>query len=304
VIRIAYFGLPLAALLLSSDGFEPALAALSPIAAPGNRRLRRRLGDRVIDAQSVTRDELDVAVDARLESLDVDLLVSWYWTRRIPARWLARARLGAIGAHPSLLPRHRGPDPFFWAIDSGDAVTGVSVHFLTELYDEGAVVCAESLEIGDRNAWELARALDRPSLRLIRSAVREFASGATPRAIPQDDALATWAPAPTGELLRADFRSGSERVLRRVRALAPDPGLGLEIFGIRFTVLRAEPTTDFPLALEPGEAAVGESGVAVRTSDGAVRITRARIEDSDEVEPEIVDARALSALLSRKRQPD
>src|SRR6187551_1274266 len=38
-LKIAYFGLPLGALLLTSDGHRLALTVLSPVEAPGRRRL-------------------------------------------------------------------------------------------------------------------------------------------------------------------------------------------------------------------------------------------------------------------------
>lgn len=217
-------------------------------------------------------------------------------------RWLESARLGGIGAHPSLLPRHRGPDPFFWAIDAGDTVTGVSIHRLTERYDEGAVIRSEPVDIAGRNAWQLARALDRPSLRLLRSVVRDFASGAMPPSAEQDESLATWAPAPTGELLHVDFRASTERVLRRIRALAPVPGVGLAIFGLRFTVSHAEAAAEYPRALEPGEAALDDGGVIIRTGDGAVRITRAWIDTADSDETASVDARALAVAVGRAKE--
>jgi methionyl-tRNA formyltransferase len=301
VIRIAYFGLPIAALLLSSDGYEPALAVLAPVDAPGARRLRRRLGDRVIDARGTTRGDLERMVGERLQSTEIDLFVSWYWTRRFTPDWLSLPRLGAIGAHPSILPRHRGPDPFFWAIDSGDVVTGVSIHYLTERYDEGAVLCAETLPVGDRNAWQLARALDGPSLRLLRRTVRQLALGEAPVPAPQDESRATWAPVPVGDLLRADFRQSTGRVLRRVRALAPVPGLALEIHGVRVTVTEAEAAREFPTALEPGEAATTDAGVVLRTADGAVLVTRATIDIDGVEEPGSVDARGLADAIRNAR---
>jgi methionyl-tRNA formyltransferase len=44
-VRIAYFGLPLAALLLLEDGFEIEIAVLSRTDAPGRRRLAKKLGN-------------------------------------------------------------------------------------------------------------------------------------------------------------------------------------------------------------------------------------------------------------------
>jgi methionyl-tRNA formyltransferase len=295
---VAYFGLPLGALLLARDGVELSLAVLSPVEAPGRRRLFGLLGSRALDARAFeTPDALEAAVDRRLETSSPDLIVSWYFTRRLPARWLALPPLGAIGAHPSLLPRHRGPNPFFAAIDQGDAVTGVSVHRLVERYDEGAVLLREQLRVGERNSWQLARALDRPSLALLRQVVQRLSSGEPLVEQAQDESLASWAPEPEGDLLRVDWRWSTERVLRRIRALSPVPGLALEIRGVALFVTEASHTEDFPAALLPGEAAVGPAAVVVRTADGAVAIHRATLADDMSEEAPTLDGAELARVL-------
>jgi len=297
VIRIVYFGLPLGALLLAEDGTPPSIVVLSPAEAPGRRRLARRLDVPILDARGSSAEALSASIDAALSLAAPDLVVSWYFTRRIEERWLRRARLGGVGAHPSLLPRHRGPNPFFAAIDSGDRVTGVTVHRLTAAYDEGDVLAVEELPIGDRDAWQLARALDRPSLRLLRRVVRDIAHGAEPSGTPQDDAKATWAPEPTGEALRADFRWSTERVLRRIRALSPVPGLALSIRGVDLFVTRAEAVADFPVALHAGEAFVGER-VVIRTVDGAIAVTRAVVTDDATGDTELLRGDQLASRLA------
>jgi methionyl-tRNA formyltransferase len=277
MLKIVFFGLPLAGWLLAEDAHDVRLAVLSPVGqSPGRRRLGRRLGRSQVIAECTPARE--VLVDERLASERFDLLVSWFWTRRLPERWLAVPRLGAIGAHPSLLPRHRGPDPYFWAIDSGDVQTGVTVHELTAGYDEGAVLAQAVLPIGELNAWQLARALDRPSLRLLRQVVADFARGARPKGAAQNDALSSAAPCPTADLLRVDWSWPTERVLRRIRALTPEPGLALDIAGVKIFVVQARASAIWPQALLPGEAAaLSEPDVAVviRTGDGAVAIERA-----------------------------
>jgi methionyl-tRNA formyltransferase len=234
-------------------------------------------------------------------------LVSWFWTRRLPERWLARAMHGGIGAHPSLLPRHRGPNPYFWTIDCGDDETGACVHQLTAEYDEGDVLLRERLAVGERNAWQLARALDRPALRLLRQATRSRAAGESWRPEAQDPALATSAPEPSGELLRADFRWPATRVLRRLRALAPVPGLALDLRGLCFFATRARPCDDFPRALVPGEAAVVGSGtLVIRCADRAIAIERAVLGTGVEqpfLEGTELDERTLGRLVSQVPAP-
>jgi methionyl-tRNA formyltransferase len=280
--RVGFLGLPLAALALEADGHEVGFAALSPVPAPGRRRLAARIGaGRILDAGEAPAERLAEQIGARLAAGPPELLVSWFWTRRIPAGWLAFPRDGAINAHPSLLPRHRGPDPYFWAIDAGDLATGVTIHRISAELDAGEIIAQRAMPVGERDAWQLARALDRPALALLRQVVGAFRRGAVPPGVPQDERAASWAPRPSGELLGVDWRWPTERILRRIRALSPDPGLALAIGGVPVFVTRAAPTAaparSFVAALEPGEAAAIDGAAVVRTGDAAVVLQRATV---------------------------
>lgn len=275
-LKIAFFGLPLAALLLHHDGHDVALASLCRSDSIGVRRAKRELPGRVLVKPDATRP----AFIERVRALAPDLVVSWFWTKRLPVEILRAAPLGAIGAHPSLLPRHRGPDPTYWAIESGDAVTGVTVHELEDEYDTGRILLVEQLPIDPSwNAWQLARALDRPSLRALRATVSAFARGEPPAPIPQDEARATYAPAPDDEACAITWDQPTERVLRHIRALAPAPGAWTEIAGTLVTVIAARAAPSYPAILEPGEAVWDRDRALVRTADGAVEIVAVEIDD-------------------------
>lgn len=286
-LKIAYFGLPLGALLLAADHHELGPCVLSPIPAPGARRLRNLVPE-LLDARQLG-PALEHRVAQGLQARTPDLLVSWFWTRRLPEAWLHCARLGAIGVHPSLLPRHRGPNPYFWAIDAGDSSTGVSVHLLERDYDTGDVLESEAILVGDLNAWQLARALDRPSLRALRRVVAAYARGEPPRGQPQQEALATPAPEPSGDLLRVSFDWPSSRVLRRIRALSPVPGLALSLGGRDFFVVAAKLAPHALEALLPGEAQIKDNRLMLRTRDGAISVERVVLADStDESTPRVL----------------
>ncbi len=284
-MKIAYFGLPLGALLLARDGHRLGPVILSPIDAPGRRRLLR-LVPGLLDANA-SRGEPTADFEARVsEALareQPELLVSWFWTRKLPPGWLGLPGRGAIGVHPSLLPRHRGPNPYFWSIDAGDELAGVTVHRLNADYDAGQMLGARSIPLGARDAWQLARALDRPSLALLRETVARFARGAAIAETPQDERLASWAPEPTGDALKVDFGWATERVLRRIRALSPTPGVALEVEGVPLFVTRAERAGDYIAALLPGEAHISDA-LTLRTADGAIKVTRACFPESDGIE--------------------
>jgi methionyl-tRNA formyltransferase len=292
-VRIAFVGLPLAALLLAGDGHTIAWAGVCRKGALGTRRLVRRIGAKnvaIVPDLATSREAIAAA--------EPELIVSWFWTKKVPAAVRKLARYGAIGVHPSLLPRHRGPDPTFWAIDCGDAETGVTAHVLEDDYDTGAMLGKRVLRIDPSwNAWTLAKRLDRPSLALLRDVVNAYSRGEPPKHEVQDDSRATPAPAPTEDELELRWSQPAENVVRRIRAAAPWPGAFTAIGDEVLTITRAKVTSDVPNALAPGEAFVRKDGiVVVRASDVGVELHGARLdEDEDETD---LDAAAIADLLA------
>ncbi len=290
-VRIAYFGLPLGALLLDQDGHDLVTVALSRTDAVGLRRAQRRFAGRLWEKPRIVAKEWAT----RLREARAELLVSWFWTNRLPMALVEACPLGGFGVHPSLLPRHRGPDPYFWAIESGDEVTGVTAHRIAADYDTGAMLAQRELRIDPRwDAWRLARALDRPSLALLREVAARFASGDPPADQPQREQDATLAPAPDDDWASLDLHQPTERLLRRVRALGPTPGAYFALGDDNVVVLAAEVAPRFPRALEPGEAAVVDGHAVLRTGDGAMRLLRGQRE-GDETE---LGASELAALVA------
>lgn len=269
-VRIAFFGLPLAACLLHADGHEIAVAALSreDETALGKRRLRRLIGDQRV----VVKPRLDARLLKRIEG--ADLLVSWFWTNKIPPAFVSSTRLGGFGVHPSLLPRHRGPDPTTWAILSGDTETGVTAHRIAAEYDTGAILAQRAIAIDPSwNAWELAKALDRPSLQLLREVCAAFARGAPPPDRQQNEALATDAPFLSDDQSSLVWDAPTVEVMRTIRALTPSPGVFTSIGDRDVSILRARPVSDVPGVLEaPGEAAMIGGRALVKTRDGAIEL--------------------------------
>ncbi len=294
-MRVAFFGLPLAALLLARDGHSIVYAGACR-AAPGFRRLRSRVA---AGRTTLRPDVTDPGVVDAVRAASPELIVSWFWTTKLPEPILGIAP--GIGVHPSLLPRHRGPDPYFWAIDCGDETTGVTAHELDVAYDTGAVLARRPMRLDPAwDAWHLARALDRPSLALLREVVRAYADGKAPLAIPQDEHAATAAPEPSDDDLAIRWSWSAPRIERRVRAAAPWPGAWTEIGNRIVTLLSVRATEDFPRALAPAEAAVRKDGVAVvRAGVGALELLAGR-RDEDEAPLSRED---LAELVQASRRP-
>ncbi len=280
-LRIAYFGLPLGALALAAHGFTPSVVCLGHTDALGARRVRHRLSARAL---LLGRPDLaDPTIVRALASTRPDVILSWFWPRRIPGSVLALAPRGAFGAHPSLLPRWRGPDPYFWAIHAGDAQTGVSLHRLAPEYDTGAVIARTLVPIAaNDDAWTLAKKLDRPGLALLLTCAERLAAGDALEGEPQDAAAATHAPAPEAQELAIDWHRPVAAILRLIRAAGPEPGATAELGGHEVEIVRARAFAGpLPRALAPADAVLGLDGVVVTAGDGGVVLDQVRTEQGE-----------------------
>jgi methionyl-tRNA formyltransferase len=143
---------------------------------------------------AVLDDPMNVPASAIAEG--TDLIVAAHSHARVSSEALARSRLGGIGFHPSLLPRHRGIAAVEWTIREGDPIAGGSIYHLAERMDAGAIAAQDWCFVrkGEtaRELWE--RALAPMGLDLLTRVVREAAASGKLPATPQDEQFATRAP--------------------------------------------------------------------------------------------------------------
>lgn len=144
---------------------------------PGRRGAFRRLGPPCM----VVRDVNGADVRAALSAARPDLIVTLHFDQILSAETVALAPLGGINLHPSLLPRHRGPIPAFWALAEGGA--GVSVHRLVPKIDAGEVLAQRAVDLpAGISALEAARRLHLAGLPLLDQALARVAAGTPPGA--------------------------------------------------------------------------------------------------------------------------
>jgi methionyl-tRNA formyltransferase len=125
-----------------------------------------------------------------------DLVVAAHTHARVTEGALAHARLGGVGYHPSLLPRHRGIAAVEWTILSGDPVAGGSVYHLADGWDAGPIAaqdwCFVARDDTARTLWE--RELAPMGLRLLTEVVRHARDQGVLPAKTQNPVYATRAP--------------------------------------------------------------------------------------------------------------
>jgi len=158
--------------------------------------------DRLAAAAKAAAIEVVVQADPRFVTAaeiapDSDLIVTAHSHARITREALAAARLGGIGYHPSLLPRHRGIAAVEWTIKEGDPIAGGTIYHLADRMDAGAIAAQEWVFVkkGEtaRELWE--RALAPLGQKLLGEVIDYAKIHKTLPARPQDEQFATLAPA-------------------------------------------------------------------------------------------------------------
>ncbi len=148
----------------------------------------------------------DPTITSALQSLEPDLICIATFPWLLRSAILDVARHGAINIHPSLLPRHRGPNPYFWTYYHGDTESGVTVHLATARADAGPILRQESFPVPrGLGVAQLHTRCAGLGATLLQHTLREF-EGAVDAATAQDESLATPAPRVKPEVPMVDYQ--------------------------------------------------------------------------------------------------
>jgi methionyl-tRNA formyltransferase len=168
-----------------------------------------------------------------------DALVWAAYGNLVPRRLIDGVDGRAVNVHASLLPHWRGASPIAHAILAGDRETGVTLMQGTASLDRGPIIASATTSIDpDETAGALAERLARLGGALLERELPAYLADRT-RPLPQDESRATWAPKLTTQDGELRFAEPAEALVRRVRAMEPEPGAWTTFGGQRLGVLRA-----------------------------------------------------------------
>jgi phosphoribosylglycinamide formyltransferase-1 len=93
----------------------------------------------------------DVVVKV-LKALEPDLIVLAGFLLKVPANLIAHFPKKIINIHPALLPKYGGKGMYGShvheaVVQNSDTETGITVHYVNENYDEGAIIFQKSISL-------------------------------------------------------------------------------------------------------------------------------------------------------------
>ena len=168
-----------------------------------------------IHASSVNSKEFKKA----LLKLNPDIILVGSWGERISKEIYDLPKIASINAHPSLLPKYRGPNPYFWVIKNQEKTTGVSFHLIDDDYDTGAILAQEEIKIYPRDT---GKTLKERTVLTARGVVCELLKDLNEDIIiplTQTDDKSTYYSHPCD--LELDFTKSAEENFATIRAIYP-----------------------------------------------------------------------------------
>ena len=85
----------------------------------------------------------------KIHSYLPDIIIVSCYPRLLPSSLISIAKEGCFNIHPSMLPLFRGPVPLFWQFREGVDNFGVTLHRMTNKFDDGNIVSQKTVKIED-----------------------------------------------------------------------------------------------------------------------------------------------------------
>lgn len=124
------------------------------------------------------KKDFEKRITQYLEEYKIGLIILAGFMRMLSAEFVQRHKGSIINIHPALLPSFKGSKGIEDAFDYGVKVTGVTVHFVDEKMDHGAVILQQQVRIEEGDTLEsLEEKIHKIEHRLYPQAVKLFTEG-------------------------------------------------------------------------------------------------------------------------------
>jgi methionyl-tRNA formyltransferase len=237
-------GMPPTALVCNPDRPVGRKQIVTP---PATKRVISEGG--LVNSITLLQPEDLKAISSKLKAYHADLFIVAAYAKILSPELLAVPKFGALGVHPSLLPKYRGTTPIQFAMLNGEKETGVTIYVLDPKVDNGPIVANRKAPIAHRTYTELMQELAELGGDLLVEVIPKFLKGEI-KPVPQDGSQATYTKKLKTEdgfvplrVLRSAESGGreAETVWRKIRALNPEPGVWtIDERGKRVKLLEAE----------------------------------------------------------------
>ena len=251
-MKYIFFGTPRFAVtvlqnLIAAD-FPPVAIVCAPDKPVGRRQIltpppvKQFILDNGSDIDILQPETLknNGALVEKLNSYGADVFVLAAYGKIVPKEIFSIPPHGTVVVHPSLLPKYRGATPIQSAIIAGEKKTGTTLFIMDEEVDHGPIIAQKDTDMDEKNYLQLGDGLANISADLLIHALPNYLPGIIiPK--PQDHSAATLTKKFSAEDGFVDLKNEDAlSVIRKIRALNPEPGIWIRWNDKRVKLLDAE----------------------------------------------------------------
>ncbi len=157
----------------------------------------------------------------QMKKLRPDVIIVASWGEILKSEAIDLPKVACINCHPSLLPKHRGSNPYASAIRQGETKTGVTFHLMNEKIDAGDILLQSEVEISEIDTGET---LKRKCAFTAKEAVKillDRLERAEAVPVAQDESKASYFPAISADDAYINWENPAESIHNQVRGLHP-----------------------------------------------------------------------------------
>jgi len=125
-----------------------------------------------------SRESYDKSLKKIIDEYKPEIIILAGFMRILTANFVNSYLGKIINIHPSLLPKHQGLNTHERAIQAGDKIHGVSIHFVTAELDGGPVIAHKSIKINENeNPKSLAKRVLKEEHKIYPMVVKWYTQG-------------------------------------------------------------------------------------------------------------------------------
>lgn len=133
-----------------------------------------------------TPDINDAKIIRLLKKYKINLILSIHLDQLVGKELLSIPKYGAVNLHYGKLPQNAGPFPTIWNILRNHKKAAVTLHYMNESFDKGAILAKEELDINENNSvLSLDCRLMKLGAQMLKGVVLHIENG-TQKSVPQD----------------------------------------------------------------------------------------------------------------------
>lgn len=216
-------------------------------------------------------DRMDDRELAPLRALNLDLILVGGFSIILKPALLNLPRLGCVNTHSSLLPRHRGPNPFSAAILAGEKESGVTFHWMDEGVDTGDIIAQYVIPLDQQSTmlglYQEACALAGTKIEGVLNSIEVGDA----RRLPQGSEGASYEKRMQVADSWIDWADTAENIDRLVRGMSPQPYVRFRWRGKMILVHKVE-FDPKPVSAAPGTVLAVQPLVRIATGQGVIAL--------------------------------